>query len=229
MDHPCYQCGQTIEDGKPFCLHCGAPQIRVTMPEPLPSSVAGSVSGRDAAFSLGPTAMDPPAIPSFRAPVLSTSVDWRRAFWLCAAAALVAVVGTSLRLIGPLIAILASGCLAVILYYRRPGPVASALTGARIGAVTGLLYSGVLGLFFAIFVVILQAGGELRQQLLESLQQFASRSNDPNVQATFDLLKTQEGLNKLIVGTVGLFLISIVASSLAGAVTGAILSRRRHP
>ena len=34
MDHPCYKCGHSIEDGKPFCSQCGAPQIRVAMPEP---------------------------------------------------------------------------------------------------------------------------------------------------------------------------------------------------
>ena len=43
MDHPCYKCGHSVEDGKPFCLECGAPQIRVAMPEPA-APVAGNVS-----------------------------------------------------------------------------------------------------------------------------------------------------------------------------------------
>ncbi len=36
MDHPCHKCGQSAEDGVPFCSHCGAPQIRVAMAEPAP-------------------------------------------------------------------------------------------------------------------------------------------------------------------------------------------------
>lgn len=226
MDHPCHKCGHSIEDGKAFCSQCGAPQIRVAVAEPAEPANAGNVSASD----LSPLSLDPRTISgALRAPAISTGIEWRRAFWFCAVAALFSVVAMSFRVIGPLLAVLGAGVLAVTLYYRRnPAPIASARSGAKIGAVTGLLSSGVSGLFFAIFVALLRAGGEAQKQMTEALQQFASRSSDPQIQATFDLLKTPEGLTKLVWGMVGLFLISVAAGSVAGALTGAFLGRRKR-
>src|SRR5271163_4437797 len=42
MDHPCHKCGHSIEDGKAFCTECGAPQIRVTIPEAAPEPIPAS-------------------------------------------------------------------------------------------------------------------------------------------------------------------------------------------
>ena len=77
---------------------------------------------------------------------------------------------------------------------------------------------------------MLQAGGQVRQQMIDALQQVASRSHDPQVQATLDLLKTSEGLaEKLILSMVGFLLISVAAGSIAGALTGAFLGRKNRP
>src|ERR1051326_7417864 len=48
MDHACHQCGQEIEEGTPFCRHCGAPQIRIPGLEeaatpPMPPGTPGEV------------------------------------------------------------------------------------------------------------------------------------------------------------------------------------------
>ena len=227
MDHPFHKCGHSTEDGKPFCLQCGAPQIRVAVPEPMLPAVAGNVSSSDLpVFSL-----DPPTVPgSVNVPGLSTAIAWSPALRACAVAALISIVVMSLRVIVPLLAVLGAGFLAVILYYRRnPARRVNARTGAQLGAVTGLLSSGVSAVFFAIFMAVLQAGGQVRQEVIERLQQLASRSNDPQVQATLDLLKTPEGLAKLVLGVIGFFLISIAAGSIAGALTGAFLARRNRP
>jgi hypothetical protein len=65
--------------------------------------------------------------------------------------------------------------------------------------------------------------------MLDALQQAASRSNDPQVQAAFDQLKTPEGIALMLVfGMVFLFLLSIAAGSLAGALTGSFLGRRNR-
>ncbi len=227
MDHPCHKCGHSIEDGKPFCAQCGAPQIRVATPELASLSVAGNVPANETtAFSL-----DPPSVPgSLNTPALSIGVQWPRAFRVCAVAALFSVVTMSLRLILPLLAVLGAGCLAVILYqYRNPIWKASARSGAQLGAVTAALSSGVIAIFSAIAFAMLQAGGQVRQQALDALQQVASRSNDPQVQATLDLLKKPEGLApKLIVAVAGFFLISVAAGSIAGALTGAFLNRKNR-
>jgi Spy/CpxP family protein refolding chaperone len=33
VEYPCHQCHATVEEGVAFCPHCGAPQIRVIVPE----------------------------------------------------------------------------------------------------------------------------------------------------------------------------------------------------
>ncbi len=141
------------------------------------------------------------------------------------------IVVMTLRLMAPLLATLGAGCLAVVFYRRRnPSWRGGARSGAQLGAVTALFSSGVLAIFSLIVYALLQAGGQTRQQLLEAVRQVASRSTDPQMQAALDLLRQPEGLAaKLIIGMAGLFLVSIAAGSLAGALTGAFLGRRKRP
>jgi len=227
MDHPCYKCGHSVEDGKPFCLQCGAPQIRVTMPEPA-SVAAGTVSSAN----LPIFSSDSPAVPGARsAPGLSTGIVWPTAIRACAVAALIAALLMSLGLMVPLLAGLGAGFLAVSLYQRRnPAWNVNARTGAQLGAVCGVLFFGIAAVLETLAVTLFHTGGELRQKVLEALQQAASRSNDPQVQAAFDRLKTPEGIALMLVfGLLFLFLVSVAAGSLAGALTGAFLGRRRRP
>jgi hypothetical protein len=228
MDHLCYKCGHSIEDGKPFCLECGAPQIRVAMPEPAAAPVAGNVPLNDPpVFSLDPPIVSEP----LSVPALSTGIEWPPALRPCAIAALISIAVMTLRLMVPPLAMLGAGCLAVILYQRRnPTWRVDARRGAQLGAVTAFFSSGVLAIFSAIVFALLQSGGQVRQQALDALQQVASRSNDPQMQATLDLLKKPEGLAaKLILATVGFFVISIAAGSIGGALTGAFFGRRKRP
>ena len=226
MDYSCHKCGYSIEEGRPFCSQCGAPQIRVAVPDSMVPAVAGSAPPAELpTFSLNSSAVPH----SLRSAAFPHEIEWRRAFWVSAAAALLCVIVMSIRLLNPLLAVLGAGFLAVMLYYRRnPTAVASARSGAKIGAMAGFLSSVIPALCFAIFVLVLHSGGEVRQEMMDSLQQFASRSGDPQVQATLDLLKTPEGLSKLILAMVGFFLISVAIATLAGASTGAVLKRRNQ-
>jgi hypothetical protein len=232
MDHPCYKCGQSTEDGKPFCLQCGAPQIRVAMPEPAAVPAAGSVSP-NVAFNDPPVfPLEPPIIPApLSAPALSAGIEWRRALRVCAIAAFISIVVMTLRLMVPPLATLGAGCLAVILYQRRnPTRRVDARSGAQLGAATGLLSSAVFAVFLAIFLAVLQSGGQVRQEMIEAMKQVVSRSHDSQAQAFLDLLNEPEGLAaKLLLGMIGVFLVSIAAGSLAGALTGAFISRRNRP
>jgi hypothetical protein len=225
MEHLCYKCGQNTEEGKPFCLQCGAPQIRVAMPEAAALPAVDDVA-------LSPAASDVPILPPpLDAPALSSGIEWPRALRACAIAAAISILVMTLRLMLPPLAMLVAGCLAVILYQRRnPLRRVDARSGAQLGAVTALFSSGVLAIFSATIFAVLQSGGEIRQQALDALQQVASRSNDPQMQATLDLLRKPEGLAaKLILAMVGFLLVSVAAGSLAGALTGAFISRRNRP
>lgn len=232
MDHPCHKCGQSIEDGKAFCLQCGAPQIRVATAELSVPAVAGNVSS-GVSFNNAPAfPLDPPIVSApLSAPALSTGIEWRRALRVCAIAAFISIVVTLLRLMVPPLATLGAGCLAVILYQRRnPTRRVDARSGMQLGAATGLLSSAVFAVFLAIFLAVLQSGGQARQEMIEALQQFVARSHDSQAQAFLDLLSKPESLAmKLMLGMVGVFLVSIAAGSIAGALTGAFLGRRNRP
>jgi hypothetical protein len=136
----------------------------------------------------------------------------------------------ALSLMVPLLAGLGAGCLAVILYHRQnAGWGVNARSGAQLGAVCGVLFFGIGAIFETVVVALFHTGGQVRQKMLEALQQAASRSADPQVQAAFETLKTPEGMALLMVfGLLVLFLISIAAGSLAGALTGAFLGRRNR-
>jgi hypothetical protein len=227
MDHPCYRCGRSVEDGKAFCAECGAPQIRVLLPEPSAPSVVRESSPNDVPVF----ALDPPVAPgALGSPAFSDGIVWSRALKSCALAALISLVAMSLRLIVPLLATLGAGCLAVVFYYRRsPTGRIDARSGAQLGAVTGILSFAVFAVFFVVFLAVLQSGGQARQQMIDAMQQVAARSHDPQVQAFLDLLKTPEGLvAKLIVGMVGFLIISVAAGGVAGALTGAFLGRKNR-
>jgi hypothetical protein len=222
MEHPCYKCGQSVEEGRPFCLQCGAPQIRVAMPEPEALTVAGNIS----------SANDVPILPPpLGAPVLSSGIAWPRAIRSCVIAALISIFVMTLRLMVPPLAMLAAGCLAVILYQRRnPAWGMDARRGAQLGAMSGLLFFGFSSIFGVLATALFHAGGELRQKMLEALQQAASRSTDPEVRAYLERMRTPEGLaTMLILFIVLYFLIAVAAGGLGGALTGAFFSRRNRP
>jgi hypothetical protein len=224
MDHPCHKCGYSVEDGRAFCSQCGAPQIRVSTPEP--SGLAVAANGQPALSLDAPIDLAGRSVPAF-----STGIEWRKAFRACGVAALVAVVVTAVRLMVPPLAVLGAGSLAVILYRgRNQDWKINARSGVQLGALTGLLFSAISAVFAGLTVGLLQAGGQTRQAMLDALQQLATRSHDPQVQAALDLLRTREGMaNKLLVGIVILALVSIAVGSIAGALTGAFFGRRNHP
>jgi hypothetical protein len=223
MDHPCYKCGHSVEDGKAFCLGCGAPQIRVAMPEAAVLPAAENVL-------LNALANDVPILPPpLDAPTLSR-IEWPRAIRVCAIAAAISIQVMTLRLMVPPLAMLAAGCLAVILYQRRnPTWSMDARRGAQLGALSGLLFFGFSSIFGVLATTLFHAGGELRQKMLEALQQTAARVTDPEVRAYLDSMKTPEGLaTMLILFIVLYFLISIAAGVLGGALTGRFFSRRNR-
>ncbi len=224
MDHSCYKCGHSIEDGKPFCLQCGAPQIRVVMPEAAVSIPAGDSSSVDL-----PIFPNSPTIPAGLG-IPTTHIHWPSALRACAVAASIAALLMGLRLMVPLLAVLGAGFLGVNLYHRRNMAWnVNARSGALLGAVCGVLFFGIASVLETVAMALFHTGGEVRQKVMEVLQQAAARSNDPQVQATVDLFKTPEGLALMLAfGLVFFFLVSIAAGSLAGALTGAFLGRRKR-
>lgn len=218
MEQPCYKCGQTVEEGTPFCPHCSAPQIRVviTEPAPMPAVLA-------AATASGSTAL--PA--SQTVPVLALPMQWSQALKPCALAALVAAVAMVLKLVAPLIAVVGAGFFAVAFYRRnRPGVVVPAGAGARIGALCGLFSSAMTAVLGALKVIVFHETGEIRRTMLDAIQQTGTRYSDPQFQPTLEFLRSPAGLVLMMVFLLIIgFLIFLLLGTLGGALAGAILGR----
>jgi hypothetical protein len=223
MDHPCHKCGNSVEDGKAFCSQCGAPQIRVSVPEVAPESVAadsGSVVALDR--EVGPI--------SSGIPLGSLPVGWAHAVQPCAFAVALAV-GLTVLGLNPFVAALGSGFLAVAFSRRRsPGTSIRSGTGAKLGAFSGLLFFGVSTILETLALAVLHKGAEVRSAMLDKVQQAAARYPSSEVQPFLDFVKSPDGFAIMMVASVIFGLVAfVVLGSCGGALGAALLGRRDRP
>jgi len=219
MDHPCYKCGQSVEDGVPFCAHCGAPQIRVTITEPLPATALSSDEPAHLEHA-GPLRQELPG--------MARAVVWSQALPQCAAAALLATLALLLGLTFPAAAI-TGGFLAVVFYRRRHiETVITTGLGVRLGAACGLVCFLIFGIFTAVASTATDVRAKFQAQMLDAAQRWAaSHSADPQTKAVLDSLKTPEGLAMMMVfAGIAIFLLFIVLAGIGGALGGVFFSRR---
>jgi len=212
MEHPCDKCGALMEDGTPFCAHCNAPQIRVG------GGFADTVSG-----------LSRPIQPVAYAG--TSSLQWSQALPSAALAGLIAAVLMFIPLGAFGLGMIAAGVLAV-LFYRRRNPPASltAGMGARLGAVSGMLGFAIFAIFTSVEVLVFHSGGQLREALLQAVQQSASRTSDPQAQQVLGYLKSPPGLALVMVlGLALMFVVFLIFSSLGGALAAVVLRRKNRP
>jgi hypothetical protein len=154
-------------------------------------------------------------------------MQWSEAFRPCALAALVASLLMSMGL-NPFVAMFSVGFLAVVFYRQgRRGIPIKATAGAALGALGGLLWFAMSSVLEALIVIFLHKGPDLRNELIIKIQQAASQTSDPQVQGVFERLKTQGGLEFLMLaGLLFAFLASIILGGLGGALGATILGRR---
>lgn len=223
MEQACYKCGQSVEEGRPFCPHCMAPQIRVLVAEPVlaPASFAEPATATRASADL-------PA--SETVPVLAVPTSWSQAVKPAASAA---VLGTILMVLGlyPIVAILIMGFLAALFYGQsHPGSAMKPTIGIRLGALSGLFSSGFITLVTALGTLIPEVRDKFHEQTLEYVRNAAaSQPSNPQLQGLLEHLKTPEGFVLVVVAFAVVFVtLAIVLSSLGGALAAAILGRRKR-
>jgi hypothetical protein len=207
VEKSCYKCGANIEEGVPFCPHCGAPQIRVEAPVVEPSyeaaTAAVQVAGR------------------------SGAVRWSDGLPSAALGGMIAAAAMVIPLGGFGLGIVAAGGLTVIFYQRRrPGDIMTTGMGARLGAATGAIGFGIFSIVMAAGTFMFHAGGQLRAKLLEAIEQSAARAPDSEARQMMETFKTPEGLALLFVASL-IFLLAffLLFSSLGGAVGGSFARR----
>src|SRR5947199_10588779 len=80
---------------------------------------------------------------------------------------------------------------------------------------------------FAFGTAVLHTGAELRQKMLDAVQQAASRSSDPQAAQAVEFLKTPQGLVvAVILGLILTFLAFVFFSGLGGGVGPGLLRRK---
>jgi hypothetical protein len=204
-----------VDEGRVFCPHCQAPQIRVIIAEPatLPATAPAQMGTLTASETV---------------PMIALPMSWDQAAQPCAVAALIAALGIVTQLINPIVASIGAGFLAVALYRRRnPEISVHARMGARLGAICGFFSFGMSAILGAVRVAILHEGGKIQAFLLDVVQQTAVRYNDPQYQASLDFLRSPAGLIVLLVAYLIVTLILfILLGMVGGALGGAGLSRR---
>lgn len=216
-----------IEEGTPFCPQCGAPQIRVAIPE-----------NDSPAFTPGtPSEMQPPAQPVTLAdlPVRPATIPWRRAFRPILLGGSVIFFGSMLPL-GVLwnILVIAIGGAITVAFVRRQAWAAHDLGpsgGAKVGAAAGFVSYAVSAIMLVLACVV--EGPQIRQQLMARLQATQAQLGDPSsremLQNFMQKLNTPEGFATLV--TVGLamsFFIFVILGAVGGAIGAALMQRDRQ-
>jgi len=236
MDHACGQCGAVVEDGRPFCDNCHAPQIRVPVRPPTAPATEPLPPGT-------PEDLQPPAEPMVSEPrgaeaklpdgtYPPNKLVWRPAFGAALVAGVLAAVGTSIPIIPlAMLCMFASGGLAVTLYRRRAGyRTVTPWMGAKLGVLSGGMGFGVLALLSTFRLFAASERLALRTQFHDKMQEAIGATADPDVRQAIEQFRssiaTDHGLILLV-----LFFLAIAAvffltfSALGGALGAALFGR----
>ena len=128
------------------------------------------------------------------------------------------------------LAMLAAGVIAVGLYHRRnPGVILPPATGAKVGALSGLMAFGILAILSGASMAVLHSRGELQSTLTEVLDQAAARTSDPEALAMIQQFKNPRGLALVMIGSMlGALLLFVAISGVGGAITAVLLRKTFH-
>jgi hypothetical protein len=177
--------------------------------------------------------MQPPAQPvslTSAEPLSPTAIDWSAGFKPVIIAGILMCCAFFLP-IGTInvIWIVLGGGLSVYLYNRRRPPYMqiSTGTGAKLGAMTGLLGYALTAILTVIGFVI--DGDKLWAQLDQQLRHQAGPSPDANMQQVFEIMKTAEGKATLaVLMLIFAFALFLGLATLGGAIASSMVRRDQH-
>jgi hypothetical protein len=198
-----------VEDGRPFCPSCRAPQLQVRIsashPEGLPEPF----------HSDGTTLTDLGVGPSHSGlPNRGIAVS---------AALKAGIVGVLLGII-PLIGSVLIGGLTVFFYYRSGGsPRLNAHSGSQLGACGGAVAFVISGLFTVIDIFVFHAQKESEEAMLRLMASIGADTASPGIQAGIHALFTPWGMTmSFLFGLI----ITVALAAIGGAIGASFFSPR---
>jgi MFS family permease len=212
VEHPCQKCGTTVEDGRPFCPQCRAPQIRVQV----------AISDAEVAPGLNraPDEFSPETAVETRLASSGSAMEKGKAV---RAALKAGVLGVFIGMI-PLLGMVLTGALAVF-FYRRENRVSPATAlGSRLGGAAGVVAFAINALMITIRIFVFHAQQEYIDAILKIAQRFGANAADPDIQASIHNLFTPAGL--VITFFFGMIFTVVLAS--AGGALASLINRPRN-
>jgi hypothetical protein len=203
-----------VAPGVPFCPACNAPQIRVTTESEKVAAVGG-----DANIAAWPA--DAPAVESGHV------IHWRAGFARASAAAILCLaLFQLLSMLTQSAAIVflvlpASGAFATYLYSRRYPIGLTPGMGARLGLVTGFLFSLVICAFTVLLAVVDRQ--KMFEEVTQRLKEMAAQNPSPQADALIKQVSTPEGMMAImVIGVMFLVFLSLALCAAGGAAGAAM-------
>jgi len=229
VEHSCYKCQATVEEGVPFCPHCGAPQIRVAAPEPDTASASPLPDQ-----PLSPPAADNPLWGPPRSLSQPTeSIHWNQVWQGALLAGVGAALLSSLPFLafGSILWLFLAGVMTVSMYRRRvPAAVIRPGTGMRIGALAGVFAFIITAIMST--VLFTTEGEQLRKLMQDQMRASMEKASDPRsaevMQQFINKLGTPEGLATVFLWVLVVIAVVFVLFAAVGGALGASFSSRRQ-
>jgi hypothetical protein len=234
MKESCHTCGGELAAGSgesPFCPHCGAPQLTLSLDYQSPET-----GGEPKVETPGPasTGMRPPPRPQ--------QVDWKMAIRCAAAVAAVAgvlsIVSARVEILSPLSTLwMLSGSLITLGLYQRRRPTAwmDVKVGARIGLVAGLCLTLGVAISMAGVGLVARYGlhsmGMFDAQMTTQIETFQKTMQQSGTPVSADLLRSINSPEfrggAMIGGAALVAAFLLVLSTVGGAFAGLLRTRRK--
>lgn len=186
MDHPCPQCGFAVEDGRPFCPHCRAPQIHVPIAAPE-TDPGASLNSTAAAY---PGDLSPPGRADLAhlaaGSAINRSIAVRVALKAGAFGVLIGMI--------PFLGIVLTGALAVFLYRRETRLTLPPALASRVGGAAGVVAFAINSVLITLQIFVFHAQQRYADDLMRLAQRFGGSAADADLQASIQNLFTPAGL-----------------------------------
>lgn len=196
-----------VENGRPFCPKCRAPQVRVEFASLPPVAVASATDLGIAPDHLNAADLRSSADPAFVRTALQAGL-----------------LGVMANLIPFGLGMVLTGILAALLYHRASGMLRFG-KALRLGAVAGAIAFAATALLTVLAVVLLHAQQQFHDFMMTAFEQSVARQSGPDVQKVLQLIHTPQGFGiVLAIFMLGFLLLSMLLSA-AGSVIGSALFR----